>query len=108
MIEAHIDRIHGEPHDLDAFYVGPMQTAARALAGADHDQAVADAGRVWGLLQVGRGDEGRALRSAANRGLGSLPPVVFPAVAHAALRTTGQSEAGKRLTLTLATLRGRI
>ncbi|HWQ86150.1 squalene/phytoene synthase family protein, partial [Brevundimonas sp.] len=33
LIEAHIGRVHGEPHDLDAFYVGPMQTAARVLAG---------------------------------------------------------------------------
>ena len=34
LIEAHIGRVHGEPHDLDAFYVGPMQQAAvRVLVG---------------------------------------------------------------------------
>ena len=33
LIEAHVGRVHGEPHDLDAFYVGPMQAAVRILAG---------------------------------------------------------------------------
>ena len=33
LIEAHVGRVHGEAHDLDAFYVGPLQVAARA-AGA--------------------------------------------------------------------------
>ena len=32
LIAAHIGRVHGEPHDLDAFYVGPMQVAVRVLA----------------------------------------------------------------------------
>jgi phytoene synthase len=107
LIEAHIGRLHGAPHDLDAFYVGPMQTAVRSLAGAGHDAAVAHAGQVWGLSQVGRGDEAKVLKSAANRALGSLPAVAFPAVAHAAL-SGGGSDAGKRLRLMLATLRGRI
>ena len=33
LIEAHIGRVREEPHDLDAFYVGPMQVAVRMLAG---------------------------------------------------------------------------
>lgn len=107
LIEAHIDRVHGEPHDLDAFYVGPMQAAARLLAGPGRDEAVADAGRVRGLSQVGRNEEAAALRPAANRALRSLPAVAFPAVAHAAL-TTDAPEPVKRLNLIWATLRGRI
>ncbi|WP_426050205.1 squalene/phytoene synthase family protein [Brevundimonas sp. SL161] len=107
LIEAHIDRVHGEPHDLDAFYVGPMQTAVRLLAGRGHDLVVADAARVRGLLQVGRRDEAAALRPAANRALKTLPPVAFPAVAHAALATDA-AEPLKRLMLIWATLRGRI
>ena len=107
LIEAHIDRVHGEPHDLDAIYVGPMQTAVRMLAGPGQDEAVADAGRVRGLLQVGRTDEAAALRPVANRAMRTLPPAAFPAVAHAAL-TTGAPEPVKRLTLVWATLRGRI
>ena len=69
LIEAHIGRVHGEPHDLDAFYVGPMQTAVPVLAGPGHASAVADAGRVWGLSQTGRADEAGAQRPAANRAL---------------------------------------
>ena len=107
LIEAHIDRVHGEPHDLDAFYVGPMQTAVRLLAGPGHDLIVTDAARVRGLLQVGRRDEAAALRPAANRALKTLPPVAFPAVAHAALATDAP-EPLKRLMLIWATLRGRI
>ncbi|OYX56666.1 MAG: squalene/phytoene synthase [Brevundimonas subvibrioides] len=107
LIEAHIDRVHGEPHDLDAFYVGPMQTAVRLLAGPGHDLVVADAARVRGLLQVGRRDEAAALRPAANRALKTLPPVAFPAVAHAALAMDAP-EPLKRLMLIWATLRGRI
>ena len=107
LIEAHIDRVHGEPHDLDAFYVGPMQTAVRLLAGPGHDLVVADAARVRGLLQVGRRDEAAALRPAANRALKTLPPVAFPAVAHAAL-AMDVAEPIKRLRLVWATLRGRI
>ena len=107
LIEAHIDRVHGEPHDLDAFYVGPMQAAVRVLTGPGHDDAVADTGRVRGLTQVGRKDEAAALRPAANRALRSLPAVAFPAVAHAAL-TAEAPEPVKRLKLIWATLRGRI
>ena len=107
LIEAHIDRVHGEPHDLDAFYVGPMQTAVRLLAGPGHDLVVADAARVRGLLQVGRRDEAAALRPAANGALKTLPPVAFPAVAHAALAMDAP-EPIKRLRLVWATLRGRI
>jgi phytoene synthase len=107
LIEAHIDRVHGQPHDLAAFYVGPMQAATRVLAGAGYDEAVADAGRVWGLLQVGRRDEAAALRPAANRALKGLPPAAFPAVAHAAL-SADAPEPVKRLRLVWATARGRI
>lgn len=107
LIEAHVGRVHGEPHDLDAFYVGPMQAAVRVLAGAGHDDAVAEAGRVRGLNQVGRRDEAAALRPAANRALRTLPAEAFPAVAHAGL-ATGAPEPVKRLTLIWATLRGRI
>ena len=35
LITAHIGRLHEEPHDLDAFYVGPMQTAARNICSPD-------------------------------------------------------------------------
>ena len=108
LIEAHIGRAHGEPHDLDAFYVGPMQAAVRVLAGAGHEAAVVEAGRVWGLAQVGRFDEARALRSSANRRLKALPTTAFPAVAHAALSDPDQGEGGKRLRLVWANLRGRI
>ena len=107
LIEAHIDRVHGEPHDLAAFYVGPMQAAVEVLAGSGHAEAVAGAGNVWGLTQVGRMDEAAAAKSAANRGLKSLPPVGFPAVAHAAFGAD-TPEPIKRLKLVWATLRGRI
>lgn len=46
LIEAHIGRVHGQPHDLDAFYVGPMQSAVHVLAGPGHEAAVVEAGRV--------------------------------------------------------------
>lgn len=108
LIEAHIGRVHGEPHDLDAFYVGPMQLAARALAGEGHDAAVADAGRVRGLNQTGRRDEAKALRHAANVGLRTLPIAAFPAVAPAALTNPDAPEFLKRLRLVTATGRGRI
>lgn len=107
LIEAHIGRVHGEPHDLDAFYVGPMQLAVRVLAGGGHDESVSETGRVRGLSQVGRADEAEALRSDANRRLRSLPPMAFPAVAHAALGAD-TPEGLKRLKLIWATLRGRI
>ena len=108
LIEAHIGRVREEPHDLDAFYVGPMQVAVRILAGEAHDAAVADAGRVWGLAQTGRSQEAAALRSAANAALKRLPPVGFPAVAHAALADPNRPEPLKRLRLLWAVLRGRI
>ena len=108
LIEAHVGRVHGEPHDLDAFYVAPMQTAVRVLAGPGHEARVVDAGRMWGLAQVGRGEEARALRSAANRALKGLPADAFPAVAHATLVETAQPEVVKRLRLVWAVLRGRV
>lgn len=107
LIEAHIGRVHGEPHDLDAFYVGPMQVAVCILAGPGHEAKVVEAGRVWGLTQVGRQDEAEALRSDANRVLTSLPAAAFPAVVHATLRPD-TPEPLKRLRLIWATLRGRI
>ncbi|MEH6663678.1 MAG: squalene/phytoene synthase family protein [Brevundimonas sp.] len=108
LITAHIGRVHGEPHDLDAFYVGPLQTAAHILAGPGHEAAVAPAGRVRGLSQTGRADEARALRREANRALKALPPAAFPAVAPAALIDHAAPEPLKRLRLTWAVLRGRV
>jgi phytoene synthase len=108
LIEAHVGRVHGEPHDLDAFYVGPMQAAVRILAGEGHDAAVVEAGRIWGLTQVGRAEETRALRPAANRSLETLPTAAFPAVAHAALSGAERGDGTKRLKLVWASLRGRI
>ena len=108
LIEAHIGRVHGEPHDLDAFYVGPMQVAVRVLAGPGHEGRVVEAGRMWGLAQVGRTDEARALRSAANAGLGGLPAEAFPAAAHATLVKSDEGEGRKRLRLIWASLRGRV
>lgn len=108
LIEAHIGRVHGEPHDLDAFYVGPMQTAVRLLAGPGHGDRVMAAGRMRGLAQVGRVEEARAMRAEANRGLKGLPTAAFPAVAHAALPDPAQGESGKRLRLIWANLTGRI
>jgi len=108
LITAHIGRVHEEPHDLDAFYVGPMQTAAHILAGPGHEPAVAPAGRVRGLSQTGRADEAGALRPEANRALRSLPSSAFPAVAPAALVDHAAPDPLKRLRLTWAVLRGRI
>lgn len=108
LIEAHIGRIHSEPHDLDAFYVGPMQAAVRLLAGPGHEDRVVAVGRMRGLAQVGRIDEARAMRAGANRGLKGLPTAAFPAVAHAALLNAAQGEGGKRLRLIRAVLTGRI
>lgn len=108
LIAAHIGRVHGQPHDLDAFYVGPMQVAATLLAGAGHETEVIAAGRIWGLAQTGRVDDARNLRAAANRALAGLPAAAFPAVAHAALNRPGESEPLKRLKLTWAVLRGRL
>lgn len=108
LIEAHIGRVHGQAHDLDAFYVGPMQQAARILAGPGFDEVVINAGRVRGLAQTGRADEARALRRAANRDLARLPTVAFPAVAHAGLLSPDAPEPLKRIGLAWAVVRGRI
>ena len=108
LIEAHVGRVHGEPHDLDAFYVGPMQVAARVLAGPGHDAAVAPAGRVRGLSQTGRLDEANAARPGARTALKALPVAAFPAVAHAALPNPDEAEPVKRLRLVWASLTGRI
>lgn len=108
LIEAHIGRVHGEPHDLDAFYVGPMQVAVRVLAGWGHDDKVVGAGRVWGLAQVGRLDDARSALGAANAALKGLPSDGLPAVVHAALIRPSEVEPLKKLRLTWAMLRGRL
>ncbi|WP_415287386.1 squalene/phytoene synthase family protein [Brevundimonas sp. S1H14] len=108
LIEAHIGRVHGEPHDLEAFYVGPMQAAVRILAGQGHEAAASAAGRVRALAQTGQVDQVRASRSEANKSLRTLPAVAFPAVAPAALIKPDEPEPFKRLRLFWAVLRGRI
>lgn len=108
LIEAHIGRVHRQAHDLEAFYVGPMQVATTILAGPGHEAAVAEAGRVWGLTQTGEFESARASQKPANLALSGLPPTGFPAVAHAALHRPAESEPVKRLRLTWAVLRGRI
>ena len=108
LIEAHIGRVHGEPHDLDAFYVGPMQVAVRVLAGPGHEATVVEAGRMRGLSQTGQTAEARALRPLANRALARLPVEAFPAVAAATLMRVDAPEFVKRLGLVAASVRGRI
>jgi phytoene synthase len=108
LIEAHVGRVQGEPHDLDAFYVGPMQVAVQVLAGPGHEARVVEAGRMWGLGQVGRSAEARALRASANAALKSLPSEAFPAVAHATLTGTDAPEPLKRLRLTWSVATGRV
>ena len=108
LIEAHVDRVHRRPHDLEALFVGPLQAAVRILAGRGHETAVENAARVWGLTQTGRIDEAARLRRAANHALRRLPAAAFPAVAHAALKDHAAPEPLKRLTLTWAVARGRI
>ena len=108
LIEAHIGRVHGEPHDLDAFYVGPMQAAVRVLAGPGHEAAVVEAGRVRGLSQTGQADQARALKTMANHALARLPVEAFPAVAAATLTRADAPEFVKRLGLVAASLRGRL
>ncbi len=108
LIEAHIGRVHGEPHDLHAFYVGPMQAAVRILAGQGHEVAAAAAGRVRALAQTGQVDHARASRRDANKALRALPAPAFPAVASAALIKPDAPEPFKRLRLFWAVLRGRI
>ena len=108
LIDAHIGRVHGEPHDLDAFYVGPMQTAARVLGGGD-SAAIIPAGRVWSLMQTGRFDEARAALPDASRAARTLPVSAFPAVLPATLAR--HPEAGpteRRLRLLWAAVRGRL
>ncbi len=107
LIEAHIGRVHSQPHDLDAFYVGPMQAAVQILCGPGHDGRVVEAGRMWGLIQVGRTEEARPMRSRVNRALNGLPTEAFPAVAH--LVAAGETGEGlKRLKMIWASLRGQI
>ena len=108
LIEAHIGRVHGEPHDLDAFYVGPMQAAVRVLARAGHEATVVEAGRMRGLGQTGQTEAARGLRASANRALKGLPAEAFPAVAHAALTRTDAPEPVKRLRLTWSVATGRV
>ncbi len=108
LIEAHIGRVYDEPHDLDAFYVGPMQVATRVLAGPGHQAVVVEAGRMWGLAQTGRVEEARALRPVANRALKALPAAAFPAVAHAALVGVAAGDPTRALRLTWAVGRGRV
>lgn len=107
-IEAHIGRVHGEPHDLDAFYVGPMQAAVQVLAGPGLDRLVVEAGRVRGQAQTGQTAAARAARKGADVDLRTLPARAFPAVAHAALVEPDAPEPVKRLRLVWAVLRGRI
>jgi len=108
LIEAHIGRVHGESHDLEAFYVGPMQVAVRVLAGPGHDDKVAGAGRVWGLAQVGRLDDARSALAGADAALKGLPSDAFPVIAHAVLIRPSEAEPFKKLRLTWAMLRGRL
>ncbi len=108
LIEAHVGRVQGEPHDLDAFYVGPMQAAVRVLAGPGHETAVVEAGRVRGLSQTGRAEAARAARPAANAALKGLPAVGFPAVAPATLIRPDAPEPVKRLRLIWAVAQGRV
>lgn len=108
LIEAHIGRVHGQPHDLDAFYVGPMQAAARILAGEGHDAAVSPAGRLRALAQTGQGGQLQETRRQANAALKALPASAFPAVAAATLIRADEPEPFKRLRLFWAVLRGRV
>lgn len=108
LIEAHIGRVHGEPHDLDAFYVGPMQAAVHVLAGPGFEDTVIEAGRVRGLAQTGQAAQAKTLKAAANRALAGLPIHAFPGVAAAALTRPDAPEFVKRLRLVVATARGRI
>lgn len=107
LIQAHIGRVHGEPHDLDAFFVRPMGEAVRILTGAPHEAARA-AGLVWGQISTGQVQAARAARVGANRVLGDLPVCGFPSVAHASLSRPDAPESAKRLRLAWAALWGRI
>lgn len=107
LIEAHIGRVHKQPHDLDAFFTGPMQIAAQILSGAPHDEAVAGAGKVFGLMQTGQDAEAKQARKLANKALKGLPAKAFPAVAHASL-SRQSPESVKRVQIFWNTVRGRI
>lgn len=107
LIEAHVGRVHGEPHDLDAFYVGPMQVAVRILSKTADPASVVSAARVRGRVQTGQAVD-TGMRAEANRALRDLPAEAFPAVASAALRSADPADAARRLRLTWAVLRGRI
>lgn len=108
LIAAHIGRVHGEPHDLDAFYVGPVQVAARVLGAPDATAALAG-GRVWGLVQTGRFEDARAALPEAGRAARALPVEAFPAVLPATLaRRPGAGPLEKRLRLLWAAVRGRL
>jgi len=107
LIDAHVDRVNGHPHDLAALFVAPMQLAARILAGEGHDDAVAGAGQVYGLMQTGQEAGAKAAKAQANRDLARLPATAFPAVAHAALSRQAP-EPFKRLQIFWAAVRGRI
>ena len=107
LIEAHVGRVHGEPHDLDAFYVAPMQVAVRILSKTADPASVVSAARARGRVQTGQAVD-TGMRAEANRALRSLPAEAFPAVASAALRSADPADAARRLRLTWAVLRGRI
>lgn len=108
LMEAQIGRVHGQPHDLEALFVGPVGAAVTVLAGAEHPDAAEGAARVWGLTRTGRFAEARAMRAEANAALRRLPAAGFPAVAHAALPKPDEAEAVKRLRLVWAVARGRV
>lgn len=107
LIEAHVGRVQGDPHDLEAFYVGPMQAAVRILSKTADPASVVAAARVRGRVQTGQIVD-PAMRAEANRALRQLPAEAFPAVASAALRSADPADAARRLRLTWAVLRGRI
>ena len=84
-----------------------MQTAAHILAGPGHGATVVEAGRMWGLSQVGRLEEARGVKAAVNRSLKGLPSQAFPAVLH--LAAAGETGEGlKRLRMVWSSLRGRV
>lgn len=107
LIQAHMGRVHGEPHDLDAFFVKPMGEAVRILNGGPRE-AYEPAARVWGLVQTGQAEAARAERPKANLALRQLPVLAFPAVAHACLIRLDAPEGTKRLRLAWAALWGRL
>lgn len=108
LIEAHIGRVHRQPHDLDALFVGPMRIAVAILSGPGHDETLIAPGRTWGLIRTGRRGEALARKPDANRAVKALPAKAFPAVAHATLDRDDIPESLKRLRLVWATLRGQI